>query len=87
MGVGGNRPPDARLKSWGFVPLPKHVAFFWAGSVFASWVQNPLLYFNLGLLIYRIAVSFFIPCSCWKIIESLPGPIQADDGRWSNSIS
>ena len=42
MGVGGNQPPQVLgAKGWGFAPLLKHAAFFWTGSVFASWIQRP----------------------------------------------
>lgn len=86
MGVGGNNPPRCwELKVGVLFPSQSMLPSFGL-EVCSSWVQNPLLYFNLGLLIYRIAVSFFIPLFLLENNENLPGPIQAD-GRWSNSIS
>ena len=57
-------------KGWGFVPLPKHVAFFWAGSVFASWIQRPTSVSQPRFIYLENSCKLLHSCSCWKRMKT-----------------
>lgn len=62
MGVGGNNPPRCwELKVGVLFPSQSMVPSFGLEVCLLPGFRDPLLYLNLGLFIYRIAVSFFIP--------------------------
>lgn len=63
-------PQVLGAKGWEFVPLLKQAAFFWTGSVLASWIQRPTSVSQPRFVYLQNSCKLLHSRSCWKRMKT-----------------